>query len=117
MQENATKREGMLMGALNTQRDRAPTGVIANDAWLQDGDHIRALGAPMGNDLDEEKWWLGRYRVVKDRVARWPSLRRLSIDGRNMLLQSIFYGSFHFLLYFMVLPRSIIVQRIYTVSL
>ena len=108
MQENATKREGMLMGALNTQRDRAPTGVIANDAWLQDGDHIRALGAPMGNDLDEEKWWLGRYRVVKDRVARWPSLRRLSIDGRNMLLQSIFYGSFRFWLYFMVLPRSII---------
>ena len=62
----------------------------------------------MGNNLDEEQWWLGRYRVVKARVTQWPCMRRLSITGRNMLLQAIYYGSFRFWLYFMVLPRSLV---------
>ena len=108
MAENVDKREGQLLGKLNRERERAPTGVITGDAWVQDGDSIRALGVPMGNKLDETAWWLGRYRTVKERIARWPNLRRLSIDGRNMLLQSIFYGSFRFWLYFMIMPSSII---------
>ena len=108
MAENPKKREGQLLGKLNREKHRAPKGVIKDDAWLKDGDTIRALGAPMGNNMDEHAWWLGKYREVKDRVARWPNLRRLSITGRNMLLQSIFYGSFRFWLYFMVLPTSII---------
>ena len=108
MAENESKREGMLLGKLNRERERAPKGVIEQDAWIQDGAHIRALGAPMGNKLDETAWWLGRYRVVKERIARWPNLRRLSIEGRNMLLQSIFYGSFRFWLYFMIMPRKVI---------
>ena len=62
----------------------------------------------MGNDFDEEAWWLSRYRTVKARIAQWPCLRRLSISGRNMLVQSILYGSFRFWLYMLVMPQSII---------
>ena len=106
MFENSTKREGQLLGKLNRNRHRAPKGVliIENDAWIEDGQFIRALGAPMGNNLDITEWWLGRYRTVKSRIALWPSLRRLSLTGRNILLQSIFYGSFRYWLYFLIMP-------------
>ena len=52
MKENETKREGQLLGKLNRERNRAPKGVIARDAWIEDGQTIRALGVPMGNDFD-----------------------------------------------------------------
>ena len=108
MLENDTKREGQLLGKLNRERARAPRGVIANEAWVADGETIRALGAPMGNNFDETAWWKGRYRTVKARIATWPGMRRLSIRGRNLLLQSIFYGSFRYWLYFLIMPDPII---------
>ena len=52
MKENEDKREGQLLGKLNRHRERAPANIIKNDAWVQDGDSIRALGVPMGNSLD-----------------------------------------------------------------
>ena len=108
MAENFKKREGMLVGPWNKTRQGTPTGVIEGDKWLADGKHIRALGAPLGNDLDEEAWYTSRYRTVKNRIGQWPSLRRHSITGRNMLVQSILYGSFRFWLYFMIMPQSVI---------
>ena len=105
MLENSTKREGLLLGSLRKHPEKAPPDMVVN--WTPDGDTIRALGVPIGNDFSEHDWWLGRYREVKARVARWPSLRRLSLTGRNMLLQSIYYGMFRFWLYSMVLPTSI----------
>ena len=95
-------------GKLNRERARAPRGVIANEAWVADGETIRALGAPMGNNFDETAWWKGRYRTIKSRIATWPGMRRLSIRGRNLLLQSIFYGSFLYWLYFLIMPDPII---------
>ena len=81
MAENHAKREGMLIGKWNNDRARAPRGVLKDDAWLQNGKTIRALGAPMGNNVVEEAWFHGRYRTVKNRIANWPSLRRHSITG------------------------------------
>ncbi len=108
MAENATKREGQLLGKLNREKHRAPSGVIAHDAWLADGYTIRALGCPMGNSFDETAWWIGRYRTVKSRIASWHHIGSLSITGRNLLLQSIYFGSFRFWLYFMVMPTAVI---------
>ena len=62
----------------------------------------------MGNNFDETARWKGRYRAVKARIATWPGMRRLSIRGRNLLLQSIFYGSFRYWLYFLIMPDPII---------
>ena len=56
MKENDAKREGQLLGKLNRQRWRAPKGIIKDDAWVEDGDTIRALGVPMGNKVDEQAW-------------------------------------------------------------
>jgi hypothetical protein len=107
MLENKNKREGQLLGRLNKERHRAPTGVIRDNAWVKDGDFIRALGAPMGNNLDVTEWYISRYRTVKERISLWPSIRRLALTGRNMLLQSIFYGSFRYWLYFLVMPNQV----------
>ena len=96
MKENASKREGQLLGKLNRERYRAPTGIIAGDAWVADGDSIRALGVPMGNNLDLDAWWLKKYRQVKQRIAAWRSTAHMSITGRILLLQAILYGSIRF---------------------
>ena len=84
MKENADKREGQLVGKLNKQRGRAPRGIIRNEAWvLADGDTIRALGVPMGNNIDLDGWWDNKYREVKQRLAMWKTMGSMSLTGRN----------------------------------
>ena len=106
MSENATKREGQLLGKLNRQKHRAPTGVV--NKWAADGESIRALGVPMGNKLDEHDWWLNKYREVKQRIAAWRSIGHMSITGRNLLLQAILYGSIRFWLFSLIIPDTIV---------
>ena len=106
MSENATKREGQLIGKLNRQRERAPTGVVSK--WVDDGESIRALGVPMGNKLDEHRWWLNKYREVKQRIAAWRSIGHMSITGRNLLLQAILYGSVRFWMFSLIIPDTIV---------
>ena len=69
MKENMSKREGMLLAKLNRERERAPKGIIPNDAWAVDGTSIRALGVPMGNKLNVAAWWETKYRTIKQRTS------------------------------------------------
>ena len=105
MKENKSKREGLLLGRLNINRQNAPHGVVADDKWQPDGKTIRALGVPMGNKVDYTEWYLARYRTVKERYGMWPVMRRLSLKGRNLILQSMYYGSFRFWLYSIEMPE------------
>ena len=107
MKENKTKREGLLLGLLNTNRHKAPRGVVQNDEWQPDGKPIRALGVPIGNKLDYTEWYLARYRTVKEKYGLWPAMRRLALKGRNLLLQSMYYGSFRFWLYSIEMPEIV----------
>ena len=75
---------------------------------VRDGDTIRALGVPMGNDIDIEAWWTKRYRTVKERTSRWNGLSSLSLTGRNILLQSILYGSMRYWFFTLTVPQTII---------
>ena len=104
MRENKSKREGLLLGWLNNNRQSAPLGVMPDDKWQPDGKPIRALGVPMGNKRGYTEWYLARYRTVKERYGLWPAMRRLSIKGRNLILQSMYYGSFRFWLYSIEMP-------------
>jgi hypothetical protein len=108
MNENDKKRAGQLVGKLNRQRYRAPTGIIVGDKWAADGDPIRALGIPMGNHLDLTAWWHTKYREIKQRIAAWRSIAHMSITGRSLLLQAVLYGSMRFWLFALVIPNSII---------
>ena len=46
--------------------------------------------------------------VVKERVAAWKSTASASIVGRNMLLQSKYYGSFRYWLFGLNMPSRIL---------
>jgi len=104
--ENADKREALLLGSLRNST-RPPEGVIKDNKFAPDGESIRALGFPLGNKLDYKEWWLSRYRTVKHRVALWPSTASMTTTGRNMLLQSKYYGSFRYWLFALVLPDPV----------
>ena len=108
MKENAAKREGQLLGKLNRERHRAPTGIIKDDAWVKDGESIRALGVPMGNKLDLVAWWTQKYRQIKQRIAAWRSTAHMSITGRSLLLQAILYGSIRFWFFTILMSNRIL---------
>eukprot|EP00966_Prymnesium_polylepis_P283985 6560548-Prymnesium_polylepis.1 len=58
--ENRTKREGLLLGTLRRNPQNAPSNLV--ESWTPDGKPIRALGPPIGNEINEYEWWLGKYR-------------------------------------------------------
>ena len=82
--------------------------MVENDVYTPDGDTIRALGVPMGNNFDIDEWWLERYREVKQRVSHWHGVSSLSLTGCNILLQSILYGSMRYWFFTLPVPQSII---------
>ena len=106
MKENASKRELQLLGSLRRNPQRVPSALGVTP--VADGDTIRALGVPMGNDLNVLNWWLIRYREIKRRVAMWNGLASLSITGRNILLQSILYGSMRYWFFTLTVPPEIV---------
>ena len=107
VRENASKREALLLGALARDHSRAPRGVARDDEYAAEGDLIRALGYPIGHNFDVREWWEGRYMAVKERrVAAWKSTASASIVGRNMLLQSKYYGSFRYWLFGLNMPST-----------
>ena len=111
--ENASEREGMLLGKLiNRERHRAPKGILKDDAWATNGQTIRALGVPMGNKMNEEAWWKAKLVEVNKKMAMWKSTSRLSLTGRNLLLQAIPYGSLRYWLFFMA-PSVRILKKLH----
>ena len=112
MKENETKREILLLGLLRRHPELLGNSVVPSpldpNAITRDGTTIRALGVPIGNDFDLEDWWLQRYRTVKPRAAAWNGLARLSLTGRNILLQSILYGSMRYWFFTLIVPDKII---------
>ena len=108
MRENATKREILLLGSLRGHPERLPNELTLGNQPAKEGESIRALGVPIGNDFDLFHWWLKRYEVVKTRTAHWNGLSRLSITGRNMLLQSILYGSMRYWFFTLIVPQEIV---------
>ena len=107
MRENAAKREILPLGPLrpaDMPARLAPVGAKIK----KPGERVTALGAPIGVDFDLEEWWEARYQVVKPRIAAWHGLGRLSLDGRNILLQSILYGSMRYWFFFLTVPDKIV---------
>ena len=108
MCENATKREGLLLGRLNRQRTRAPLGIMPDDKWQPNGKSIRCLGVPFGNKVDESAWWETKLGDVRARIAAWTSMSHVSLAGRNLLVQAILYGSVRFWFFSLVTPEFVI---------
>ena len=79
MRENATKREILLLGKLRRNPNRVPLVLLVPTQnkpngtikVTPDGQPIRALGVPIGNSIDVEKWWLSRYLQIKNITGNW----------------------------------------------
>ena len=109
MRENKGKREILPLGPLKDKPEEINPRLTRHGARVaKKGETIRALGAPLGNDFSITEWWQKKYATVKPRIAAWNGLSRLSLTGRNILLQSIFYGSFRYWFFFLTVPDEII---------
>jgi hypothetical protein len=113
MKENETEREILLLGLLSRRPELLVNRLVPSpldpNTIVFDGTTIRVLGAPIDNDFDLEDWWLlQRYRTDKPRAAAWNGLARLSLTGRNILLQSILYGSMRYWFFTLIVPDKII---------
>ena len=53
MRENAAKREALAMGSY---RKRKPPRDLRQIAWAKEGEWIKSLGVPIGNDLDHAQF-------------------------------------------------------------
>ena len=82
MRENIKKREGLAMGKYRSAR--LPDGV----EWAAEGGWCISLGVPIGNDLNDEKWWSAKIREVRAKAKRWMGLYRSSYFGRNLIVTS-----------------------------
>ena len=58
MKENDSKREVLPIGRLKRESHRVPPSILNGTTPVAAGTDIRALGAPIGNDVNEEEWWL-----------------------------------------------------------
>ena len=104
--ENKNKREALLLGSLVRNVHLAPSGIVPH--YLNDDETITSLGVPFNNDSALTEWWLSRYRKVKRRISLWPSIAYQSIKGRNILLQAIWYGSFRYWFFSLIVPKQVL---------
>ena len=93
MRENIAKREGLGMG---TYRNKDLGGGVK---WIMDGHWCKSLGVPIGNDLDEGKWWQGKINSTRGKTALWVGLSRASYFGRNLITQAMYFGRLRYWLY------------------
>ena len=88
MKENSTKREGLAMGSYRHVKMPSNCGV----KWAEEGGWVIALGVPIGNDLDPEKFWKAKLDVIRSRSKRWLGLYRSSYYGRLLIAQAMYLG-------------------------
>ena len=67
--------------------------------WVMDGHWCKSLGVPIGNDLDEGKWWQGKINSTRGKTALWVGLSRASYFGRNLITQAMYFGRLRYWLY------------------
>ena len=107
MKENTTKREGLAMGTYRGKQ--MPEGI----KWAPEGGWIRALGVPIGNDLDDEAWWKKKIEAVREISQQWMGLYRSSYFGRNLIVQACYFGRLRYWLYSLTMSKELqeIVQK------
>ena len=102
MRENLKKREGLAMGRYRN-RVRLPRGV----KWKKDGEFAIVLGSPVGNRMNHDGWWKKKVIAIQGRAQRFIGLFRASYFGRNLIVQSKYFGALRYWLYSIPMGRLI----------
>jgi hypothetical protein len=107
MRENMAKREGLGMGRYRNK------DLGRGIKWVMDGHWCKSLGVPIGNDLDEGKWWQGKINSTRGKTALWVGLSRASYFGRNLITQAMYFGRLRYWLYSLRMSKQImkIIQK------
>jgi hypothetical protein len=107
MRENIMKREGVAMGKYRGKD--LGRGV----KWATEGNFCVSLGVPIGNELDESKWWGAKINTVRKLASRWGGLYRNKYFGRNLIVQGCYFGRLRYWLYSTRMTRAMqeVVQR------
>ena len=107
MRENKLKREGLGMGRYKNKN------LGMDIKWAKAGEWCVSLGVPIGNDFDEAKWWLKKVQATRNKAQQWVGLFRSSYAGRNMIVQSMYFGRLRYWLYSLGMPGQVskIVQK------
>ena len=56
-------------------------------------------GVPIGNELNEEKWWSSKMDSTREKAQLWAGLYRSSYFGRNLIVQGMYFGRLRYWLY------------------
>ena len=107
MRENIAKREGLGMGKYRNVELRH--GI----KWTKDGNWCKSLGVPIGNNLDEGKWWQGKINSTRNKTSLWVGLKRATYFGRNLITQAMYFGRLRYWLYSIRMSKAIteVVQK------
>ena len=89
---NLDKTEAVLGGSMRRGNPRIPP------EWkvCPEGKYIVSLGVPIGNNFDEDEFWLNKYYMCKAKLASWKHLFMHSTKGRVLISQASVYSRFRY---------------------
>ena len=93
------------MGKLRREVDNSASEI----KWVKRGEWIRTLGIPIGEEFDEEDFWLQRYYKGKKLLATWRIrvARNLTVFGRAEIAGALIFSRYRFYAQVMHVPDSI----------
>ena len=107
MRENVKKREGLAMGKYRAQ------DLKREIKWAKEKGWCISLGVPIGNELDESKWWSEKINSVRKKTLPWLQLKHNKYFGRNLIVQGCYFGRLRYWLYSIYMEPKMceVVQR------
>ena len=84
-----------------------------NIKWAPENGWCISLGVPIGNDLDETKWWSEKINATRKKTLPWLQLKHNKFFGRNLIVQGCFFGRLRYWLYSIYMNPKLceVVQR------
>ena len=84
-----------------------------NIKWAEENKWCVSLGVPIGNELDEARWWGEKINKVRTLAQQWIGLKRTQYFGRNLIVQGMYYGRLRYWLYSINMDKKLyaVVQK------
>ena len=107
MRENIKKREGLGMGKYRGK------DLGRGIKWAGENGWCISLGVPIGNNLNEAKWWGEKINKVRTLAQAWVGLKRAKYFGRNLIVQGMYFGRLRYWLYSINMDKKVcaVVQK------
>ena len=106
MKANKAKFEGMRLG--RTKREAIPDNCHTRDIkFVKEGEHIKLLGIPFGESIDEGAFLEGIYNKMKRLIAAWRDHAKVTVFGRVMLANAMIFSRFRYYAQCMHQPQSL----------